>query len=64
MNDVVFSVHMPHPGTQFHPVQQFIVVSMNAEIDLQFDEKISNTPVERKKGTNVVKFYITFLLDF
>jgi len=53
VNDVVFSVHMPHPGTKFHPVQQFIVVSMNAEIDLQFDEKISATQVERKKGCTI-----------
>ena len=49
-NDVVFSVHMPHPGAEFDPVQQFIVVSMNAEIDLQFDEKDSIQQIERKKG--------------
>ena len=56
---------MPHPGTKFHPVQQFIVVSMNAEIDLQFDEKISATQVERKKGMDVVRLFTTlFCLDF
>eukprot|EP00794_Sanderia_malayensis_P008082 gene8082-8947_t len=29
----VFSVHMPHPGMQFHPYHQFLVASMNAEIE-------------------------------
>ena len=50
MNDVVFSVHMPHPGTSFHPIQQFIVVSMNAEIDLQHDESDHVEQIEQRKS--------------
>ena len=49
-SDVVFSVHMPHPGTKFDPIQQFIVVSMNAEIDLPFGEQFhAISQVERNK---------------
>ena len=28
-----FSVHMPHPGYELHPYHQFLVVSMNAQIE-------------------------------
>ena len=36
MSNVVFSVHMPHPGDEFDPYEQFIVVSMNVEIEKKF----------------------------
>lgn len=36
MSNVVFSVHMPHPGKTFDPYEQFIVVSMNVEVEKKF----------------------------
>ncbi|XP_065070295.1 protein wntless homolog [Rhopilema esculentum] len=53
ISDVVFSVHMPHPGLEFSPYQQFVVVSMNTEIDMEFDAKVGPEVFNRTKECTI-----------
>lgn len=59
VNDVIFSVHMPHPGGRFDPVQQFVVVSMNAEIDMQFNEPNMSPQLDQKKSKHIWLEFLT-----
>ena len=59
ISDVVFSVHMPHPGLEFSPYQQFVVVSMNTEIDMEYDAKVGPEVFNRTKGVIICCLFLT-----
>ena len=60
VNNVVFSVHLPHPGAQFNPIQQFLVVSMNAEVDVE--KNIGVNQVQQRNCRIIFSSYYCLLI--